>query len=71
VPTRKIAHDLNNLLQTIAGNAELLKEDLPPTGALFEWASTIVEAARQAAELTQDLLAGAREIEGVSQVSDR
>lgn len=62
--TRTIAHDLNNLLQIISGNAELLTMDLPAANPQYLAATAIAEASRQAAELTRQLLACARELEG-------
>ncbi len=68
--TRRVAHDLNNLLQIISGNAELLTMDLAPAGAESEAASAIAEASQRAAELTRQLLASVHE--GPSaQLSDR
>ncbi len=52
-----IAHDFNNLLAGILGNASLLKSELPPTSDAHVHASTVEQAARRAADLTQQLLA--------------
>ena len=56
--TGGIAHDFNNLLAVIMGNAELLDETI--SGAT-EFTSAIVHATNRGAELTQRLLAFARQ----------
>jgi PAS domain S-box-containing protein len=58
--TGGVAHDFNNLLTVILGNAELLVEQLEPTGLAQELAQMIGAAANNAAELTNRLLAFAR-----------
>lgn len=55
-----VAHDFNNMLQTILGYAELGIEDAPPEGSLTEYLTEIREAARRSAALTRQLLAFAR-----------
>lgn len=60
VATRKIAHDLNNLLLIIGGNAELLTMDLDASHPAHETAQSVVQAAQLAAQLTRDLLANGR-----------
>ena len=69
--TRRIAHDLNNLLQIISGNAELLTMDLAPAGADREAAVAIADASQRAAEMTRQLLACVREEPPMTAVSDR
>ncbi len=69
--TRRVAHDLNNLLQIISGNAELLTLDLAPAGSEREAATAIAEASQRAAELTRHLLACVREPASMSELSDR
>lgn len=64
--TRMIAHDLNNLLQIISGNAELLTFDLQPADAQHQFATAIADASRDAAALTRQLLLCARELEEAS-----
>ncbi len=54
-----VAHDLNNLLSPILGNAELALERLPP-GELRQDLEDIREAAERARLLTQQLLAFGR-----------
>lgn len=58
--TRRIAHDLNNLLLIISGNAEMLTMDLDPSNPARESAQSVVQAAQQAARLTRELLAAGR-----------
>ena len=58
--TRKIAHDLNNLLLIIGGNAEMLTMDLDPSHPAHQTAQSIVQASQQAAQLTRELLAAGR-----------
>jgi two-component system cell cycle sensor histidine kinase/response regulator CckA len=55
-----IAHDFNNLLTGVLGHASLLVERLPAGSEHQESAAIIVAAARQAAELTRQLLGFAR-----------
>jgi signal transduction histidine kinase/CheY-like chemotaxis protein len=52
-----VAHDFNNLLVGILGNASLALLDLPPGSEVAEMVSDIERTARQAAELTNQLLA--------------
>jgi signal transduction histidine kinase len=58
--TGGVAHDFNNMLTVILGNAELLQEGLERDVAHRELAEMIVGAANSAAELTKRLLAFAR-----------
>jgi signal transduction histidine kinase len=51
-----IAHDLNNILATISGYAEMLNEDLPKDSALTEKISKIMSAVAKAKALTNQLL---------------
>jgi signal transduction histidine kinase len=56
-----VAHDFNNQLTSILGNAELAMTDAPEgDGALREFLSDIVRAAEHGAELTRALLSFAR-----------
>jgi PAS domain S-box-containing protein len=52
-----IAHQYNNLLTAITGNASLLLMDLPPEDPLREDVEEIERAANRAADLTRQLLA--------------
>jgi signal transduction histidine kinase len=51
-----IAHDLNNILATISGYAELLRDDLPKDSALTENVSRILNAVAKARSLTDKML---------------
>ncbi len=55
-----IAHDFNNMLSVILGNAGLVLDELPPKSPIRGELEEIQEAARQSAELTQQLLGFAR-----------
>jgi signal transduction histidine kinase/ActR/RegA family two-component response regulator len=55
-----VAHDFNNMLQAILGNAALALEDLPPDSPVREELEEIERSARRSADLTQQLLAFAR-----------
>ncbi|MBI5380335.1 MAG: PAS domain-containing protein [Opitutae bacterium] len=55
-----VAHDFNNMLQAILGNAALLQEAVPPTDPLRENVEEIQKAAQRSADLTRQLLAFAR-----------
>jgi PAS domain S-box-containing protein len=55
-----IAHDFNNLLTAILGFAELVKPSVQGNSAAYEGVVQIGEAARQAANLTAQLLAFGR-----------
>ena len=58
--TGGVAHDFNNVLTVILGNAELLCEQLTAESSMLPFAQMIVEAAQRGANLTQGLLAFAR-----------
>ncbi|WP_133138600.1 PAS domain-containing protein [Legionella genomosp. 1] len=58
--TGGVAHDFNNMLTIIMGNAELLTEQLSDNPMLNEMAEMIYSAAQRGAELTKRLLAFAR-----------
>ncbi|HUS92050.1 MAG TPA: PAS domain S-box protein [Phycisphaerae bacterium] len=55
-----VAHDFNNVLTAIQGNAELLKADLPAGAEPAGFVEEILKASRRAADLTRQLLAFAR-----------
>ncbi len=55
-----VAHDFNNLLMAISGYSQLLLDGLEEGDARREYADEIIRAARQAASLTQQLLAFSR-----------
>ncbi len=52
-----VAHDFNNLISSILGNAELVQADLLPGSAQLESVRAITQAARRAGDLTRQLLA--------------
>ncbi|MFW6134209.1 MAG: ATP-binding protein [Elusimicrobiota bacterium] len=51
-----IAHDFNNILTSIIGNVSLVIQDLNPKGELFEMLDDIEKSAKQAKNLTKQLL---------------
>src|SRR3979411_701614 len=58
--TGGIAHDLNNILTVVTGNAEILAEGVAASPQLAALAKMIDEAAARGADLTHRLLAFAR-----------
>jgi len=59
--TGGVAHDFNNALTVIQGNAEMLAEDLPEGTESRMQAEGIVRASRRAGDLTRRLLAFSRQ----------
>jgi two-component system cell cycle sensor histidine kinase/response regulator CckA len=55
-----VAHDFNNMLQAILGNADLALEEAPPGSTLRENLEEIQKSALRSADLTRQLLAFAR-----------
>jgi len=55
-----VAHDFNNILQSIIGYSELLSEKLPEGGDPHTFACEILSEGKRAAALTRQLLAFAR-----------
>jgi len=55
-----VAHDFNNMLTVIQGNAAMALEDLPPDSPLRENIEEIQKCAQRSADLTRQLLAFAR-----------
>lgn len=55
-----MAHDFNNMLTSVIGNAELLKDILEDDKKVQEYVGTIIESASGMAVLTKQLLAYAR-----------
>jgi signal transduction histidine kinase len=51
-----IAHDLNSILSTISGYAEMLQEDLPKDSQLTEKTAKILSAVSKARSLTDQIL---------------
>ncbi len=52
-----LAHDLNNLLVGILGNAELARQDLPPGSPITDRLEQVTDAGQRAAELSNQMLA--------------
>ncbi len=59
--TGGIAHDFNNILGIILGNAELAKDEVPPTSAAKGNLDEIVQATLRAKEIIRQLLSFARD----------
>ena len=55
-----VAHDFNNMLSVITGNAELAMENMTPNDPLQKNISEIFSAARRSTDITRQLLAFAR-----------
>ena len=55
-----VAHDFNNMLSVIIGNAELADEQLGPTSSLHDKIAEILKAGKHSANLVKQLLAFAR-----------
>ncbi len=55
-----VAHDFNNMLSIILGNAEMILEDIEGTGPFIDEIQEIHKAARRSTDLTRQLLAFAR-----------
>ena len=55
-----IAHEFNNMLSVILGNAEMSLREVRTNGTLTEYLQTITEAANRGADITRQLLAFAR-----------
>lgn len=55
-----VAHDFNNMLQAILGNATLALQDIPPDHPVREYLEEIQKSAQRSADLTRQLLAFAR-----------
>ncbi len=65
-----VAHDFNNMLQAIQGNAGLALDELPPGSFARECLQEIVNCAQRSANLTRQLLAFARQQAITPQVLD-
>ena len=55
-----VAHDFNNMLSVIQGNAELALGEVDPTNTIFDKLMEIQKATERSADLTRQLLAFAR-----------
>lgn len=61
-----VAHDFNNMLGGIIGNAELLSFALPADSNLRKYVDTIIKGSERAADLTKKLLAFSRKAKVVT-----
>lgn len=52
-----VAHDFNNILMAVLGNAELARMELPPDAPALEFIGEIEQASEQAADLCNQMLA--------------
>ncbi|MEN6388095.1 MAG: hypothetical protein ABFD13_04250 [Candidatus Cryosericum sp.] len=57
----QVAHDLNNMMQGVLGNAEIAKLEVPEAGSINECLTAIEEAATRASVLARKLLSFARD----------
>lgn len=55
-----VAHDFNNMLSIIVGNAELILEDMPEDNPMHEYIQEIMNASKKSIQITRQLLAFAR-----------
>lgn len=65
-----VAHDFNNMLVVITGNAEMALDELDDAAPVRRELTQILEAARRSADLTRQLLAFARRQSANPQVLD-
>jgi len=65
-----VAHDFNNMLQTILGNVEMALEGLSPEHEHYESLKEIQNAAQRSANLTRQLLAFARKQTATPKIID-
>lgn len=56
IETAGLAHDINNILATISGYAEMIREDLPADSPLKEDANRIISGVIRARLLTEEFL---------------
>jgi signal transduction histidine kinase len=52
-----VAHDFNNFLLGIMGNASLAREMLPPGAPIADLLESIIQSSRHGADLTRQMLA--------------
>ncbi len=57
---RRLGHDLNNVMTTIQGYAEILLEDTDPSDARRRDLEDLREATRRASAIVRDLMAFSR-----------
>ncbi len=65
-----VAHEFNNLLAGILGNADLLAMQVPRTGDMPSHVGAIILGAQRAADLVSKMLAYAGERKGASEIID-
>uniref|UniRef100_C6E925 histidine kinase n=1 Tax=Geobacter sp. (strain M21) TaxID=443144 RepID=C6E925_GEOSM len=65
-----VAHDFNNMLGVIIGNAELAMMGVEPSGKLHDRLQGILDAANRSAEITRQLLAFSRQQHAEPKVLD-
>ncbi|MEJ2540170.1 MAG: PAS domain S-box protein [Gemmatimonadota bacterium] len=65
-----VAHDLNNLMVGVLGNADLLRWQLREDGGVSETLDEIVQAGQQAGRLAQQLLSFSRPAQARTEVVD-
>ncbi len=65
-----VAHDYNNMLSVILGNAQIAQSTLTPGGPLHEYLRQIIDAAQRSSAMTRKLLGFARKQAIVPQVID-
>ena len=56
-----VAHDFNNMIQAIMGNADLALDGIPPDNPVREYIDEVQNSAHRAAEMTRQLLGFARQ----------
>ena len=65
-----VAHDFNNMLSIIIGNADLAMSQVDPASPLYKDLEAITNAGRRSADLTRQLLAFARKQIAIPKVLD-
>ena len=63
-----VAHDFNNVLQAVIGNAELLRDGLPKGGEFAGYVDEILDVSRRATSLSRQLLTFARQQPGRAEI---
>ncbi|NQZ67307.1 MAG: PAS domain-containing protein, partial [Lentisphaeria bacterium] len=58
-----LAHDFNNMLTPILGNAEMIRQGLPDNSYLQEDLEDLIKAAQKAQDLVQQLLSFSRQVD--------
>ncbi len=63
---RSLAHDMNNLLAGVLGNASLAARKFPEGSTLYESMKQIEDASIGASKVAREMLTRARELQGMS-----